>query len=398
MSLPNENVVNAIIESYLSTRKLHWGLENQDGKVTLPSDTETARKIDICFKILQKANAGRLQSESWIDIIQFLFALELQETAALNQRNILRRYLGSVRLLETLQAVRSYILESLKTNNVYLHHSQQLLDARNNAETIYNNYRSLPDKHKPEQVAEAKVKMDNAYAAYKPYDLEAMAIEKHDHNSYFSKYISKHPDCAKDLTFDDFEKSVISKYLDKSDDNTLYKSKLCKKLLDQKQKQNLDSKAQSAVTKTAAQDLPKAVAPSKSMEIVVSNNPPLVQPAPQAVLPIQPTPVAPKFDFFADFDFSSLNPAPEVKQPVISAPAPQPSKSKPAQAAPIPEPRRANRKQQEEPKSSALRDNSTFKQPAKSSITTRSKSAAKGGDPYDWGDAPGKKTSTKRGY
>ena len=117
MSLPNQNVVNAIIESYLKSRP-KWNLESQDGKVTLPgNDTETARKVDICLKILQKVNAGNLQTDQWIDVIQFLHEMELKETEALNNRNMFRKWIGSVRLQETIQAVRSYILESLQKYN-----------------------------------------------------------------------------------------------------------------------------------------------------------------------------------------------------------------------------------------------------------------------------------------
>lgn len=387
MSLPNQNVVNAIIESYLMSRS-KWNLESQDGKVTLPgNDTETARKVDICLKILQKVNAGNLQTDQWIDIIRFLHEMELKETEALNNRNMFRKWIGSVRLLETIQAVRGYILESLQTMTVYVGRIQPLLDARIAAETRHTNYCAHTDIHNPEQIANAKTAMLAAYAVYKPYDLEALVLNKRDQHSYFAKYISVMVG-SKEATFGDFEKNVVKKSLEKNDDNTVHKGKLCKKLLEQSLKAASETKATVVTNKPVIQEAPKApAAQSKAPEVAVNKT---------SVVSAQPVVAQPTPLFFspADFDFFSTPTAPAKHSTSTSS-----SSTKPVQA-PIPEPRRSTRKhtQHQESKSSALRDNSSIKQP----ISTRShdKSSKKGSDPYDWDDyQPSNRTSTRnRGY
>lgn len=408
MSLPNENVVNAIIESYLKSKK-NWNLESQDGKVTLPAnDTEIARKLDICLKILQKANAVYLTTTEWIELIQFLHEMELKEQTELDKRGFVRTKFGTIRLLETVQAVRSYILETMQNNVLYLDRIKPLLDDKTKKTTDHTN--SVVQKFRPEQVAKAKAAMDAACKAYEPYDLEQLMLDKRDHHTYFATYIAQIVG-PKEATFEDFEKNVIKKSVESKDDNSIHKGKLGKKILEEKRhKAAIEAKATVAANKPVVEEAPKAPAvqpkaaeqPKAPEMVVVKTAVAKPAPAQTAIVSVQPTPAQPMLDFFSqgDFDFMSMNLAELAKPASTTSSISKPGKPAPAPA-PVPEPRRSTRKHTQETKSSALQDNSAFKQPVKSTITTRShdKSSKKGSDPYDWGDYPATKTSSRtRGY
>lgn len=348
MPQPNEHVVNAIIESYLGTRKLQWSLENQDGKVILPSDdTETARKIDVCVKILQKTTNDRPKTDDWIEIIKLLNELEQKETTELTKVGWVRKLFGSTLLLETVQAIRSYILETIQDGYLYKDRISSIVEARNSTETIHTNYTAHPDKHRPEQIAKAKIAMDAAEAAYKPYDLEFLMLNKRDHHTYFTKNLAKDPKsiALKEKTFEDFENNVI---------DHLHKPDLCTRLLAQTHAAKVEVKADTVTNKPIVQETPKA--------------PPAPQPAIAAV-PVQPvTAVVP----------DSMFTAPKPVAAADDAPSAQPK-----------EPHRYNTRNKhnnsKETKSS-LQSNSTFKQPAKpSTSSSTSQRSNKSKDP-DWDD------------
>lgn len=321
MPYPNENVVNAIFESYLSMRKTQWGTEDKDGKLTPPEkESDAAHKTDICSKILQPTN-GFLTQSGWLTLIDTIYHQEKAEKEYISSLMFYRRWFGSQLLLETLKATRSYIIASYKDSSAYQDHMAKLLKEKRDAGIIYNSVRNLPESNKPEDIEKAKKRYEDATEALKPFDIDEIMREQKDHIHFFQNNILGHDPLAAELkekTFDDFVKNAMD-YKRRKD--------LCQQLLDN-----------ARTNKNAAQDTFKAPEPIRQIPAVIQ---------PKVIEVTKPAPVV---------------------NPVV--------------AAPVAAPRRSTR--HKEKVESALRTHSTFAAPAASTTTQRNtKNTKKTSSRYD---------------
>lgn len=309
MPYPNENVVNAIFESYLSMRKTQWGTEDKDGKLTPPEkESDAAHKTEICSKILQPVS-GYLTQSGWLTLIDTIYHQEKAEKEYINSLMFYRRWFGSQLLLETLKATRSYIIATYKDSSAYQEHMVKLQKEKRDAGIIYNSIRNLPESNKPEEIQKAKKRYEDATEALKPFDIDEIMREEKDHIHFFQNNILGHDPLAAELkekTFDDFVQNAMD-----------YKRRknLCAQLLD-------NARANSDIENNTF----KAPEPIKIAPIPVQPN------------VIEVTKTAP------------------VVNPIIAAPAAAPRRS-------------TRHKDKEE--TSALRTHSTFAAPAASTTTQR---------------------------
>lgn len=314
MPYPNENVVNAIFESYLSMRKTHWGTEDKDGKLTPPEkETDAAHKTEICSKILHPAS-GFLTQSGWLTLIDTIYHQEKAENDYIASLMFYRRWFGSRLLLDTLKAARSYIIATYKDSSAYQEHMKQLLKEKRDSGILYNTVKNLPEDNKPEEIAKAKKRYDEAIEALKPFDIDEIMREEKDHIHFFQNNILGHDPLAAELkekTFDDFVKNAMD-YKRKKD--------LCTQLL-----KNASANSEPAPSAFKMPEPPKA-APAAQPKVIE-----VTKPAP-------------------------------VVNPVVAAPAPAPRRS-------------TRHKEKEE--TSALRTNSTFAAPAASTTTQRNAKSTK---------------------
>jgi hypothetical protein len=212
MPYPNENVVNAIFESYLSLRKTQWGTEDKDGKLTPPEkESDAAHKTEICSKILQPVS-GYLNQSGWLTLIDTIYHQEKAEKEYIDSLMFYRRWFGSQLLLETLKATRSYIIATYKDSSAYQEHMVKLQKEKRDAGIIYNSVRNLPESNKPEDIEKAKKRYEDATEALKPFDIDEIMREEKDHIHFFQNNILGHDPLAAELkekTFDDFVQNAM---------------------------------------------------------------------------------------------------------------------------------------------------------------------------------------------
>jgi hypothetical protein len=230
MTTPDKLIVNALIQSYFNMRKGKWSPVGANGEINIPNDdVETAQKIDVCVKILQQAD-DCLYTQEWEDIIKLIYSLEQIETERHNKYWLPRRKFGSVLLIETLQAIRSYILQQLNTDNqVYKTLINSIVAKYDEALKKHTSYLAHPDMFSSEQIEAARVALDEADKNYRPYNLDELRRIKRDHLSFFANRIMiNDPDSKdlKELSFSDFEKNVKH-----PEEQFRRKTEVCQKLL-----------------------------------------------------------------------------------------------------------------------------------------------------------------------
>src|SRR3990167_2598430 len=214
---PSASVVTAMFESYLSMRKAAWNLTDENGKLIAPEkDSDAAHKIDTCKTLLQSMHNHFFVTSDWISLTNDLFKMEKDEQKYLDNLWAIRRWFGSRLLLETLKAVRSYVLTELQNDNVqYSEHNKQLEKTKNDTGMLFTSKSNLKEAHKPEEILSAAKNFEAATEALKPFDLGAIKYDKQDHLHYFKTYILKNDPQAKaevlnEKSFADFAKHAIT--------------------------------------------------------------------------------------------------------------------------------------------------------------------------------------------
>lgn len=327
MSTPDKEVVYALIESYLNMRKDKWSLVNANDEIALPNDeSEAAQKIDVCVRILQQAKDCYFIDE-WISLIKLLYNMEQNELERHNNYWLPRRKFGSVLLIETLQAIRSYILQQMNTDRTIFRNDDvgigPIFSKYKEALTTHTNYVAHPDLYSPDQVEKAKNALDAADRQYKPYNLDELERNKRDHLSFFSNRIMVNDPRSKELkelSFSDFEKNVKL-----PDEKLKRKSHICLKLLNHKltHKQPTFAPASTGGVSNESIDVDVAKTADKTKEVK-----------------------------FAAPTVTAAAPAPTTSSSSIS---------KTKSHEPTAESRKSTKNKHHDSKSSALRDNSTFK-------------------------------------
>jgi hypothetical protein len=332
MPSPNVSVVLAIFESYLSMRKNKWSLEDKDGKLQMPDvNANHYHKVDVCVKILQRISPYFVSSDDWIKLVPYIYEQEQLEELAHQQRWLPGRVFGSKVLLQTLQAVRSYIVDTLASDPVnvfYKEKIERLTAERKRCEDAHTRAINPEYNYKPEQIEKAKDDLRKIYKELQAFDISDLKKDQLDFKSFFINHILVEDPKAielKEKSFDDFVDSVIK---------NVRKSTLCTKLTDQ------DALLVPAPSKTVVEPQKVTVPPPSLF------TPPAV-PAPEVKKPVeiaQPKPV-------------------KLETPSAYV-APQPVPAKPKVEEPV-QPRRSERnKQKAAPPaaSTAHRDNSHFSQ------------------------------------
>ena len=230
MPLPNVYVISAIIESYLTLKKDDWNFENKDtGKLNLSSlGAKPATKVDNCKKILEKISADELDIDDWIKLVCMLHDAEIIEKQTHDNRFWFTKtfIVNSPMLLDTLRAIRSYILTSLKDFPEYQEKLQAVINWQEKSEGDVTRLRDHRNKHKLSEIDTAQDKLDKINTILSALDYPPVLEDlRQDYKSFYkSKILPLDPEAKKlhEDTFDDFVKNVYSQA------RTL---PLCKKLL-----------------------------------------------------------------------------------------------------------------------------------------------------------------------
>lgn len=137
MSLPNIYFVKAILESYLNMRKENWNMiDPATGALNLPSPNSVqGQKLEVCKKILQRVSRYRSTVDDWIETAKMLYDLEISAQKEHDERNFLVRLVVYPPLLKpTLQAIRSFIISEMTTDDNFIEYMNQLGKDRNDLE------------------------------------------------------------------------------------------------------------------------------------------------------------------------------------------------------------------------------------------------------------------------
>jgi hypothetical protein len=343
MPLPNVYVISAIIESYLTLKKDDWNFENKDtGKLNLSSlGAKPATKVDSCKKILEKISGDELGIDDWIKLACMLHDAEITEKQTHDNRFWFTKtfIVNSPLLLDTLRAIRSYILTSLKDFPEYQEKLQAVINWQEKSEGDVTRLRDHRNKHKLSEIDTAQDKLDKINTILSALDYPPVLEDlRQDYKSFYkSKILPLDPEAKKlhEDTFDDFVKNVYSQA------RTL---PLCKKLL---------HAIHSA--RVAANEAP-AISPQPDTTIQFTN--PIQNEVAIVTAPTLANPVAPQPEVAQQPEAASI---PEENVEAKAAPAPKKSRPpKPAHAEPVRRSARLQYKSATSSDHSPLKANSAF--------------------------------------
>lgn len=187
--MPNPSVLFALFESYFTMRKATWNLVVTEDKVIIPDfkpEDDARIKLNICLDILKKISTAKKTAE-WIEILTQLYIHEKDEAERFNKRYRVHKMFGTNEIEILLQAAREYIINQIKTDELFLTYRNTLSTKQIKLEQNHDTLTAHAEDHDAKEIEEAANKLSTVR-------IKKQALQEPENklNEFFTSCISKH--------------------------------------------------------------------------------------------------------------------------------------------------------------------------------------------------------------